>query len=204
MSQDIKNYQNIVNSAYQQPLVEAYEDRVRDLAQQAIQRWHGPVNKEHLKSWIQNNINWPLGSVSPATAALDVLKAIGKQISFTGDSSHKIQLLRNAIAMVNRSLENIPDGLEPIDYCMFNYHKHGFTDGSWDQDGDDWHVWVNVAARVMELGKEYAQDAELARYVSPSAIRAAHGKGYYGKYVSKVTQSFVDDNPELARSLGYS
>lgn len=135
----------------------------------------------------------------------DVVRAMGdkvKLLSQTGvNKAEKLQKFRNAVEMVNRSLESITDGGEPIDYVLDHHNQWGFDRGPGD---NDFATWMNVAARAIMMNKEYATDSEVANLVSPRALQAAQRDQAYAKLVDQTTKSFADDNPQLAAKLGYT
>lgn len=209
----IKKFKMLIEST----LVESYEDRVNKVADAVVKGSNSnPVTPDAIKGMIgtyAREFNVPDYTVSQAASnafVKDVLVQLKGKLNWkrksSGPDPERLELLRNAIRMVTKSLENITDGIEPIDYILDRHRKYGFVDGGYSENitnNRDFHTWMNMAAKAIIDGNEYGTDAELAKYVAPAGMQAASNKGYYSDLVSTTTDAFIEDHPDLATSLGY-
>lgn len=209
---DFRKYQTLLESL----VTEGYEDRVNAVASQiekqsAIYSYTAKDLPAEILRIAKNN-QVPDVSASGNAAkefVKDVINALKGKIKLKKSSvspenlNTRIKLLQNAIKMVNRSLENITDGVEPIDHLIDQHRRYGFESEYYGHGSQNLYYmyWANTAARLILAGKEY-DTASYPKYLNPSAMKAAEDKGFYSKLISKTADSFIDDNPELAQRLG--
>ena len=117
---------------------EAYEDRVRQIADSIVQQFHGqPVTKQELTIAIKNGIisaknrGMSMGSLKPEEMVKDVIKAISNQIKIKKTAGPKTQARQELSKMVDDLSWEIPslvgatfpDG-DPIDMVGEWYRKN--------------------------------------------------------------------------------
>lgn len=211
-SDEIKQYKTLLESF----VVESYTDRVASVANEIIDRSKAhPFTPDDVKRLIhviatsKHISDYSVGGNAQREFIKDVAAALKGKVSWkksTKSVEGRLPAMRNAVKMVNRSLEYIPDGLEPIDYILDNYRKYGFSDsGYYDKitDTTDFHLWMNIAAKAIIDGHEYASDETYMKYITPAAMKAASNSHYFSDLVDELVKSFIEDHPDLAKSLGY-